>query len=101
MAKLIEIDGREWERAADACIGLLTALRPRGAHGASIDAFVDSMIYGGLLCVEPPYEVVIRNIQSPEAAVFLRDLSVALAYARQERKANRGDDVDVRLRLIG
>jgi hypothetical protein len=96
----ITVDGASWRTAVDAIDGLLKALRPFGMHGNSIDAFIDSMIYGGMLEVEPPYEVVVENVESPDARSFVDDLSVALVEARAWRRANYGDEVEVSVRRV-
>jgi hypothetical protein len=93
--QIVEIDGSSWKTTRDAVEGLLSALKPIGGHGSSIDAFIDSMIYGGMLETEPPYEVVVRGISSPQAITFVSDLASALVEARKWRRANYGDDVQV------
>jgi len=92
------VDGSDWLTAIDAVEGLLRALRPLGDHGSSIDAFIDSMIYGGMLEAEPPYEVVVENLRAPLAVEFIDELSGALTEARAWRRANYGDEVDVSIR---
>lgn len=92
------VDGSDWLTAIDAIEGLLRALRPLGDHGSSIDAFIDSMIYGGMLETEPPYEVVVENLIAPLAVEFIDELSGALTEARAWRRANYRDEVDVSIR---
>jgi RNAse (barnase) inhibitor barstar len=97
--RTIRLDGSDWVDWMDFHDALLQALQPRGGHGASIDAFIDSMIYGGMLKVEPPYEIVVENVTSPDMRRNVEDLSAALARARQERLDNQGVDMEVTLRL--
>jgi len=92
------VDASDWLTALDAIEGLLRALRPLGDHGSSIDAFVDSMIYGGMLETEPPYELAVKNLKAPLAVEFIDALSEALTEARAWRRANYGDEVDVSIR---
>ncbi|MBU2134803.1 MAG: hypothetical protein KKA45_01265 [Alphaproteobacteria bacterium] len=100
MTPSIIVDATGWRTAIDAIDGLLDALRPLDRHGSSIDAFIDSMIYGGMLEVEPPYEVVVENLEAPDAISFVDRLSVALTEARAWRLANRGVEVNVSIRRV-
>jgi hypothetical protein len=61
------------------------------------DAFVDSMIWGGMNSIEPPYTVQIKNITGApeEVADFVSLMISVIKEARQERFKRRGDDVEV------
>ena len=100
MTKRIEIDGNKWRHVGDAIIGLRVALGAIPSHGNSIDAFIDSMVYGGMLEVDPPYLIIVSNVQSPDAAKFIKELSQELVEARAWRKEHYGDDVDVSVSLV-
>lgn len=97
--KAFDVDGATWRTDIDAIDGLLAALKPLGVHGSGIDAFIDSMIYGGMLEAEPPYQVNVRNLTAPEPRAFIQELSAALAEARDWRKVHYGDDVQVAIHL--
>jgi hypothetical protein len=58
------------------------------------------MIYGGMLEMNPPYEVLVLNVASLEVRHDVETLSGALAEARKELRERRGKDVEVTLRLV-
>ena len=58
----IELDAAGWTKVLDFYEALLAALgAPRG-HGRNINALIDSMVYGGICEIDPPYELRIRNV---------------------------------------
>lgn len=96
----IVLDGSAMSSAGHFYQALIEALEAPNGHGRSPDAFVDSMIYGGINAAEPPYEVVVVNVgarRRVREAVEL--LASVLQEARAERRAHRGDDVEVSIRL--
>jgi len=97
--RMIEVDAGRWRTAVDAVAGLKLALGAVDGHGDGIDAFIDSMIYGGMLEAETPYEVVVRGLAHNKARTFIEDLSQALGEVREWRRANYGDDVRVSVSL--
>jgi hypothetical protein len=97
--RTIILDGSQWRTVIDFYNALRSALGAIDGHGSSVDAFIDSMIYGGMLKTEPPYEVLVQSVVSPEVLRDVEALSRALAEARTWRRENRGDDVEVALRL--
>ena len=59
--KIIDLDAANWTTILDFYKALLPGLGAPDWHGRSIDALADSMIFGGINAVEPPYTVRIRN----------------------------------------
>lgn len=51
-----------------------------------------------MLEVEPPYEVLVRNVGPAHIRCAVEELSHALAKA--ERRADRGDGAEVSLRFV-
>ncbi len=98
MTPIITINGTSWRTANDAIDGLLQALRPLDGHGRNINAFIDSMMYGGMLEIEPPYEIVVQNVGGPDAALFIDDLSAALLKAGAGPRAAYREEFDVSVR---
>ena len=96
----IVLNGADWKTCLDFYDALLAALGPLGGHGHSVDAFIDSMIYGGMLEAEPPYEVCVRSVGDPGVRADVLELSRYIAEARAWRRANYGDDVDVAITLL-
>ena len=99
---VIEIDGSQWKTAIDFLTALRTAVGAPHWHGWSPDAFIDSTIWGGINELEPPYEIhVIGSGQTPQEVKDYIDLMTSvLEEARKWRLENRGDDIDVSLRVI-
>ncbi len=94
---LIELDAGEWKSPLDFLQSLAGALGSPEWHGMSPDAFVDSMIWGGINSVEPPYTVQIKNINYAPSDVtdFVSVMISAIKEARQERFRRRGDNIEV------
>ena len=59
--KIIELDAAHWATALDFYHALLPSLGAPDWHGTCVNALADSMIFGGINAVEPPYTVRIRN----------------------------------------
>jgi hypothetical protein len=85
---------------------LLTALRHViGApdwHGWNPDAFIDSMIWGGINSRQPPYTVrVVRcEVAPPEVREYVALMSNLIAKARAERfDTGHGEDIAVCLEV--
>jgi hypothetical protein len=95
--RLIELDARGWKTPLDFLRSLAGALGSPEGHGMSPDAFVDSMIWGGINRVQPPCTVKIKNITDAprEVADSVSLLISTIKRARQERFQRRGDDVPV------
>ena len=97
--KRIEIDvaacrnPKEFGRVLQEAIGALPG------HGSSIESFVDSMVFGTMSELSPPYRIVVLGDLRPEVRAFAADLSNAIGQARVERRRRRGDDVEVSLKV--
>ncbi len=97
----IKLDARSWTDVMDFYHALLLALGAPNWHGTSIDALVDSMVWGEINAVEPPYRIQIFNTGSlpSEAIREISNSRVALLEARREFLARRGKDVEVSLEI--
>jgi hypothetical protein len=68
--RIIELDAGKWATDLDFYNALLAALGSPKWHGYSVDALVDSMIWGGINAVEPLYIVRVQNVSRlPKAVV--------------------------------
>jgi hypothetical protein len=84
--RLIRLDASGWHSVLDYYEALLAALgAPRG-HGRSVNALIDSMVYGGINAVEPPYRVVISN-----HADLPNEVRQEIAWTIQDLKSAQGD----------
>ena len=68
-------------------------------HGSSIESFVDSMVFGTMSELSPPYMITVTGAENPEVRAFAERLSNAIGQARLERRTRRGDDAEVVLKV--
>ncbi|HWD26599.1 MAG TPA: enoyl-CoA hydratase/isomerase family protein [Rhizomicrobium sp.] len=70
-----------WKTALDVIAALKIALDSPHGHGGSIDAFIDSMVYGSINGVEAPYtiDIIGESHAGADARAFLADLVAAIA----------------------
>lgn len=62
--KVIELDAQAWQTYEDYAGALRTALGSPKGHGSSVNAFIDSMVYGGMNKINPPYKIIIKNTKN-------------------------------------
>ena len=95
--RLIKLDARGWKMPLDFLQSLARALGSREGHGMSVDAFVDSMIWGGMNSVEPPYAIHITNIGGApkEVADDVVRMICAIEEGRRERFRQRSENIEV------
>ena len=78
--RTIELDATRWWKVTDFYDDLLNALEAPEWHGRNLNALYDSIIWGDINGVEPPYTVRIRNMSNTREApreeleVFLKHL---------------------------
>lgn len=79
--KTIALDARHWLSLLDFYDELLSALGAPEWHGRSIDALIDSIIFGGINEVEPPYRVIVGGLDQSAKEAFdeLREAFTAFA----------------------
>jgi RNAse (barnase) inhibitor barstar len=99
--RIIELDAARWRSASDFYDDLLAALGAPDWHGRNFNALIDSMIWGGINAVEPPYLIRVVN-----AAVWPRDvqsliegLREALPEQRAEFRRQKGWEPEVELEI--
>ena len=99
--RIIEIDAANWNTVLDFCHALLAAIGAPEVHGMSPDAFVDSMIWGGMNSAEPPYAVLVSGLAAAPKEVrdYVELVKEALWEGRVYRKRHNGDDVEVSIEI--
>jgi hypothetical protein len=97
--KTIEIDATRCANPKAFARLLHEAIHAIPGHGSSIEAFVDSMVFGTMSELSPPYMIVVTGDLKPPVRAFAADLSNAIGQARLERRTRRGDDVEVVLKV--
>jgi len=99
--RIIELDATGWKTPLDFLNALKIALGSCEGHGLSPDAFVDSMIWGGMNSVDPPYEIrICGSWSATEEVRDYIDLMISIiARGRQDKLNLRGDDTEVSIRI--
>lgn len=94
--RTIELDATRWKTVLDFYHALLASIGAPEWHGMSPDALIDSMIWGGINAVEPPYTVRISGLAAAPKEVrdHVELVKDALVDARIYRKRHNGDDVE-------
>lgn len=100
--RIIRLDASKWTNNLDFYEALLPQLGAPDWHGESIAALIDSMIWGEINEVEPPYRVqVVGTDRVPSSVMaFLEDLRDCLRRARADRLCRMGVDADATLELF-
>ena len=80
----IDLDASEWKTALDFYEAILAAIGAPRWHGRSVDALIDSMIYGGLSELDPPFTVRITHTENLPAEARDELVLVILAMAEQQ-----------------
>ena len=85
--RIIALDATKWQTVMDFYNALLASIGAPEWHGRSPDALIDSMIYGRINAVEPPYTIKISGLaQSPE------NLRAAVETAKQALAKGRAGE---------
>src|SRR5574337_372345 len=95
--RVIELDATNWPTTGDFYDALLAAIGAPEYHGRNLNALVDSMVWGGINAVEPPYVVRISGTAKlpKETCDEIEMAKRVLAEARAEFRALRGSDAEV------
>ncbi len=92
--RIIELDAANWKTPIDFYVALLAALGAPKSHGNSINALIDSMIWGGINAVNPPYKIVVSNIRhvpsdvANEVNLAKHELAESKAYFQVQKGYN-------------
>ena len=100
--RTIELHAQDWSTALDFYDALLTAIGAPAWHGKNVNALVDSMIWGGINSVEPPYEVRVHEVRGSTSDIR-REVKWAeqdIEEARAEFFQQHGRDPGVSFRII-
>ncbi len=100
--QIIRLDAENWKTVLEFYDALLVALGAPEWHSQSIDAMIDSMIWGEINAVEPPYTVQIRNLRKASRDIVdeIELLKRCIADGRAEFHARKGQDIEVKFELL-
>lgn len=98
----IELDAKSWMKILDFYQDLLKALGAPEWHGRNLNALIDSMIWGGINELDPPYIVRIENLSltSEEIRDHVEDVREYMSRAREEYRTQKGKDIEVEFELV-
>ena len=102
MVRTIKLDAQGWNTVLDFYDALLAAIGAPAWHGKCVNALIDSMVWGGINSVEPPYEVLIHEVQglADNARQEVGRAEQAIEVARADFLQRRGYDPGVFLKII-
>jgi hypothetical protein len=95
--RTIELDAANWKTVLDFYRAVLTAVGAPKWHGESPDALIDSMIWGGINAIDPPYTIKISGVRSAPKGVYehIDLVKRAFADARTEYCRRHNADIDL------
>lgn len=99
--RIIQLDASKWKTVPDFCRALLAAIGAPERHGKSPDAFIDSMVWGGINAVEPPYTIRISGaaMLPKDVCEYIQLVKQAIARGRLDYQSREGGDVDVSIEI--
>lgn len=91
---IVELDASKWSTLEDFYEGLLAAVGAPDWHGRNPNALVDSLVYGSINDLEPPYTIRMHRLaQAPQAvAEHVRMIVGYLIDARRDYHASHHED---------
>jgi len=69
VVRLVRLDASKWQKPLDFYESLLESLGAPERHGRNVNALIDSMVYGGINKLEPPYRIAIEGTHAVPGAV--------------------------------
>jgi len=99
--QVIELNATKWKTVFDFYGVLLSSIGAPTWHSESPDALIDSMIWGGINAVVPPYTIRILGAAALPKDVFdhIELVKEALERARADHRNRRGADVEVAIEI--
>ena len=100
--RIIEVDASRWTLRTDLYDAILPLLGALDWHGRNMNALTESIVWGEINAVEPPYTLRVRGTANlpPGVAEELGWLEEDGASARQDFYGMFGRDVDVDVELL-
>jgi len=98
----IELKATSWKSINDFYDAILRAIGAPEWHGRSPDALVDSMIWGGINALEPPYTIrIVGTAATPENVRDCIDTTRwAIEEGRKDYQKQLGGDIGVTIEII-
>jgi hypothetical protein len=99
--RIIELDATNWATVLDFYDAIIAAIGGPEGHGHNVNALVDSMIWGGMNAIDPPYIVRIYGVARSSKAIRdeVKMVQQALLQGREYFRAANGRDVEAQLEI--
>jgi RNAse (barnase) inhibitor barstar len=100
--KIISLDASAWETGLDFYAAILPELGAPDGHGKNLNAIVESMIWGEINKLKPPYKVEIFNTEGRPQDVLdeIRAIADFFAESRAEFRERKGRDAQVSFTIV-
>jgi hypothetical protein len=98
----INLDASSWNTGLDFYDAILPALGAPDWHGRNANALVESIVWGEINAIEPPYRVRVTNLRERPQRVQeeVGWIEEGVAEGKIEFKERRGRDVDVGFEIV-
>lgn len=98
----IELHAEEWKSLRDFYDALIRALGGPAWHGRNVNALIDSIVWGDINAINPPYTICIFGVAalSDDLREHIEHLQKAISEHRSEFRAQRGYDVEVGIEIM-
>jgi hypothetical protein len=98
--RVLDLDASGCKTPKQFAAALRDVIEALPGHGSSVEAFVDSMIFGTMSNVAPPYTVRVTGLAGGEVEAFAHRLAERLGQARLENRTRKGEDIQVVLQIV-
>jgi len=101
--RIIELRSENWTSVLDFYRALLKTLQAPSWHSAGVNAAIDSIVWGGINGVNPPYKIRITGTEALAPAIReeIELLAKLIQKHRVDYQRQNGTDVEVSLELVG
>ena len=101
MKKVLDLNASNWKGFRDFYDALFAVIGAPEWHGRSVDALADSMIWGGINSVEPPYIVRICGVDptADEVRDAIAEVKRYVDLGREEHRVQKKRDIDVSIEI--
>ena len=102
MKQTLTLDAEGWISYRDFYTALLAAVGAPAWHSWSVDALIDTMIWGDDNSAKPPYVVRIINARAldSETRKAVNEAKEGIDIGRNEFRVEEGRDIDVSIEVI-
>lgn len=99
--QIVDLDASGWKNVLDFYDAILAAVGAPKGHGRNPNALVDSIVWGGMNRLEPPYTIrIFRTVLLPkDVREHIGLVERDIVKARMEYRKQQGGDVEVAIEI--